>query len=88
MSHLLTGDYALVMVMYQTGSIYEQLLLGGQGASHYDSAKLFPGGDIQVIWVGWSSDDRVNGSRSDSSFNKTNILQSVGEDDNSGLETQ
>ena len=41
----------VIMVLFQTGSPFEDFLLSGQGAAHYDAAREFPSGSIQLVWV-------------------------------------
>ena len=41
----------LMMVLYQSGSLYEQYLLSGLGAGHYDAAKDLGRGMYLPMWL-------------------------------------
>ncbi|KAL8722505.1 MAG: hypothetical protein Q9225_001021 [Loekoesia sp. 1 TL-2023] len=47
-----SGSRDVVMVLFQKGSAYEQILLSGLGARHYDAARELPDGTIVSYWFG------------------------------------
>ncbi|KAL8923273.1 MAG: hypothetical protein Q9208_004673 [Pyrenodesmia sp. 3 TL-2023] len=49
-------NQGLVLVLYADGSAYENYLLSGYGASHYDAAKLLPGDKLNPVWFGARAD--------------------------------
>lgn len=45
----------VVMVLYESGSPYEKFLLSGHGASHYDAARAWLDGSLEITWTGGAS---------------------------------
>ncbi|KAL8638861.1 MAG: hypothetical protein Q9228_004033 [Teloschistes exilis] len=45
----------IVMVLYASDSPYERFLLGGRGAGHYDAAREWLDGSLDISWTGGAS---------------------------------
>ncbi|KAL8948700.1 MAG: hypothetical protein Q9183_007662, partial [Haloplaca sp. 2 TL-2023] len=53
----------LVMVIYESGSLYEQFLFSGLGSGHYDAARENSDGSLRPYWYTAASQNISTGFR-------------------------
>lgn len=65
------------MVLFESGSPYERFLLSGQGAGHYDAAREWLDGTLQITWVTGAGVEASNGTQSLLQQGGVNLNESI-----------